>query len=382
MRVKIHQRGLSRAIRAGLLFGFAILAGSSAQAADPRYDRTPPNNRGVIQLVTGGSAGASIRIAEDLASVFDDGATRRLLPVIGRNAIQNYSDLTVLRGIDMAILQADVLDGMRQQRAVTGLENTFTYVTRLYSEEFHLLARDGVNSVADLAKRKVNVDVAGSGTVITAERLFALLGVQVDAQHERQEVALEKLRKGEIDAMAFVAGKPSSLFLGQGNYEGLHFVSIPAPAPVAAVYSAATLTAQDYPGLVKADTPVTTVSVGTFLAAANLAPDSDRNKALNGFVDIVFTQFATLLEPGHHPKWKETDLYADLPGWKRFPAAQQWLDKNKVVAKAPVQDTKAVFKSFIDTRQQAVGSAPSSDARRQELFDEFQKWQASQGQAR
>ncbi len=364
------------------LLGLSVWGAAAAQAADPRFDRSPPNNRGVVQLVTGGSAGASIRIAEDLASVFDDGATRRLLPVIGRNALQNYADLTVLRGIDLAILQADVLDGLRQQRGAGTVDNTFTYIAKLYNEEFHLLARDGINSVADLARRKVNIDVAGSGTVITAERLFQLLGVQVDAQHDRQEVALERLRKGEIDAMAFVAGKPSSLFLGHGQYDGLHFVSIPTPANVTAVYTQASLTNEDYPNLVKADAPVTTVAVGTMLAAANLAPDSDRNKAINSFVEIVFTQFPTLLEAGHHPKWKETDLFAELPGWKRFPAAQQWLDRNKAVPKPKPADTQAVFSRFLNTRQQAIGSAPSSDSRRQELFDEYQKWQASQGQSR
>lgn len=375
VRFRLHPMVLLAAMQLGV-----IVAGSlTANAADPRLDRVA-GNRGIVQLVTGGSAGASTRIGEDLASIFDDGATRRLLPVIGRNALQNYADLTLLRGIDMAFLQADVIEGLRQQRGQAGVETTFTYIAKLYNEEFHLLARDGLNTVADLAKRKVNVDVAGSGTVITAERLFQVLGVQVEATHDRQEVALEKLRRGEIDAMAFVAGKPASLFLGRGQYDGLHFVAIPSSPAIPAIYAAASLTAADYPGLIKADAPVATIAVGTLLAAANLVPDSDRNRAVNGFVEIFFTQFATLLEPGHHPKWQETDLAADMPGWKRFPAAQQWLDKNKAPPKPLPQDTKALFSRFLDTRQQAIGAAPSSDERRQELFDEYQKWQASQGQ--
>src|SRR6266481_5451434 len=72
-------------------------------------------NRGVVELETARAAGISVRIAEDLANVIDDGATRRVLPVIGKGALQNITDLKLLRGIDMAILQTDVLDYARQQ---------------------------------------------------------------------------------------------------------------------------------------------------------------------------------------------------------------------------------------------------------------------------
>src|SRR5207248_3665047 len=57
-------------------------------------------NRGVVELETARAAGISVRIAEDLANVIDDGATRRVLPVIGKGALQNITDLKLLRGID------------------------------------------------------------------------------------------------------------------------------------------------------------------------------------------------------------------------------------------------------------------------------------------
>src|SRR5712672_2836283 len=78
-------------------------------------------NRGVVELETARTAGISVRIAEDLANVIDDGATRRVLPVIGKGALQNITDLKLLRGIDMAILQVDVLDYARQQNLLPGL---------------------------------------------------------------------------------------------------------------------------------------------------------------------------------------------------------------------------------------------------------------------
>jgi hypothetical protein len=45
-------------------------------------------NRGVVEIETTGTAGSSVRIAEDLANLIDDGATRRVLPVVGKSALQ------------------------------------------------------------------------------------------------------------------------------------------------------------------------------------------------------------------------------------------------------------------------------------------------------
>ena len=57
-----------------------------------------------------------MNIAEELGSVVNDGATRRLVPVIGTGSLGNLIDLKLLRGIDMAILQADILDYAREQK--------------------------------------------------------------------------------------------------------------------------------------------------------------------------------------------------------------------------------------------------------------------------
>src|SRR5260370_33344678 len=195
-----------------------------ARAAAP-----PPEvgiNRGVVELETGRAAGISVRIAEDLANLIDDGATRRVLPVIGKGSLQNIVDLKLLRGVDMAILQADVLDYAKQQSLFPGIEFWVTYIAKLYNEEFHLLARQDIKAIADLANQKVNVYLRGAGTAITAGRLFDLLKIAVVATNDDQEAALERLRRGEIAALAFVAGKPAPIFRDVNGEDGLHFLAI------------------------------------------------------------------------------------------------------------------------------------------------------------
>ena len=111
-----------RTITAAIIPALALLSEGPVLA---KTGAPPPElgvNRGVVELETARAAGISVQIAEDLANVIDDGATRRVLPVIGKGAVQNITDLKLLRGIDMAIVQTDVLDYARQQNLFPGIE--------------------------------------------------------------------------------------------------------------------------------------------------------------------------------------------------------------------------------------------------------------------
>jgi TRAP-type uncharacterized transport system substrate-binding protein len=358
------------------LLASAVAVGTwpgSGAAADPRTDAT---NKGIVELETGSSSGISVRIAEDLAGLVDDGATRRVLPVVGRTAAQNVWDLVLLRGVDMAILQTDVLDSIRQQRTFPGIESAFSYVTVLYHEEFHLLARADVKTVSDLAQRRVSVGIRGSGSSVTAERLFGLLKVPAELVYDRPEAALEKLRHGDVEAVAFVSGKPASLFMTIRPDDSLHLLPIPQSPAILDAYVPTTLDSKDYPALIPDDQQVDTVAVGSVLAVAKLPPGTERYKNVVNFVDVFFTEFRSLLEPGHHPKWREVNLAADFPGWSRFPPAQQWLDRNAAVAYQSPQQTLSLFSRFLDARQHVLGSPSMSEQQKQELFDQFQRWRA------
>lgn len=335
-------------------------------------------NRGVVEIETTGSADVSVRIAEDLARLVDDGATRRVVPVVGKGTLQNLADLKFLRGIDLAIVQADVVDYAKDQRLLAGIES-ITYVTKLYNKEFHLLVRPEIRDIADLAKQKVNVGLVDSDTAITASRLFDLLKLNVTATHDSQQVALDKLRKGEIAALAFVAGKPAPLFAGLTSEDQLHFVAVPFTHAASALYAPTRLTAADYPGLVAKDQPIDTVAVGSILAAADLHQIPERYRNVTNFVDAFFTGFQSLLAPGNHPKWQDVNLAASLPGWRRYPPADEWLQRNAQVANIQnVDSLKAMFSRFIDERRLASGGAPMSDQDKANLFQQFQSWRTGQ----
>jgi TRAP-type uncharacterized transport system substrate-binding protein len=349
----------------------SLLDGAAAQSL---ADRT---NRGLVELVTGSADGSAARIGEDLADLLDDGATRRILPVIGKGSQQNLIDLRALRGIDLAIVQTDVLE--RARRPGAGLDASFTYVAKLHNEELHVLAGPAIKQLSDLAGKKVNFGVPGGGTAVTGPAVFDLLKLKVEATSFEQPLALAKLRAGEIAALAYVTGKPAPLFMTLRATDGLHFVAVPLEPQLLSSYVPTRLSPEDYPDLVAAGQSVDAIAVGTVLLAANLLPESERYRNLVQFVDAFFTQFPRLLEAPRHPKWQEVNLAADLPGWRRFPTAESWLKRNAAVPVAAPSEPQLrdIFVRFLDERSRAATGKTLSPQDKEQLFDQFRQWQQS-----
>src|SRR6476646_5168731 len=131
-----------------ILCGALCMAGAAAQSASDFKTRT---NRGAIGIISGGIDGTYIRIAADLAAVLEEPDSLRILPVMGKGSVQNLADLLYLRGIDVGIVQSDVLTYVTRDKSFPGIEKRLQYITKLYNEEFHVLGGPGINSIDDLA---------------------------------------------------------------------------------------------------------------------------------------------------------------------------------------------------------------------------------------
>jgi TRAP transporter TAXI family solute receptor len=367
---------------ATLIFTLTLLLGhverAGAQSPDVLRNRV---NQGTVAIISGGVNGTYIRIASDLAAVLDKGDQLRILPIIGKGSVQNITDLLYLRGIDVGILQSDVLSFSRKENLHPNLAQRIRYVTKLYNEEVHILAGKDIGHLSELTDKKVNVDVAGSGTAMTASTLFDALGLKIETTNFDQALALEKLKNGEIAAMVYVVGKPTDLFRKIEAGDNLHFVQVPLTADLLQTYLPSSLTHADYPGLIRDDQTTDTVAVGAVMAVYNWDPNSERYKRVAAFVDAFFERFGEFLKAPRHPKWQEVNLAAELPGWTRFQPAQDWLDRQTTTAGAgydiALRNSFEEFLAFIN--ESAGGDRPSASTEsRDALFARFLEWRTRQ----
>jgi TRAP transporter TAXI family solute receptor len=327
-------------------------------------------NANTVTLITGTIGGTYVQIGADLASVLDDGNKLRVLPIVGRGSVQSVADILFLQGVDIGIVRADTLDYLERKGFAKDIKKQFTYVTKLYNEEMQIIAPKSVNSLKDLEGKTVSVDLPNGSTFVTVLTVADRLGMKANWVYIEQRIAMEKLKKGEVDAVIVVGGKPYKSVSNFNNDGRFHLVKVDYDKPLQGDYLPATMTSKDYPNLIAEGETVDTIAVPALLAAYNWAPNSERYRKLANFVDAFFTKFPQFQNPPFHPKWREVSLAAPLPGWQRLPAAQQWLDSHGI---EPV--ARGRFDEFL---KQSSASGKLADTDKEALFKQFKAWEAEQ----
>jgi TRAP transporter TAXI family solute receptor len=287
--------------------------------------------------------------------------------------VQNITDILYLRGIDVGIVQSDVLQYIRETGSYPDISNRIAFITKLYNEEVHILTRTDIKAVEDLRGKKVNFANEGSGTYMTASVVFKKLGIDVEITTFDYELALENLKKGEIDALFYVAGKPAPIFSTIKPEDGLQLLNVDLTPELAETYLPGEFTTTDYPGLVPPNQEVKTVAVGAVMAVFNWKRAHGRYNKIKRFVDAFFGNFDQFLQAPRHPKWQEVNLAADVPGWKRFEPARAWLESHQGEATNQVSE----FKTFLETTGQATALSAEDQ---EELFKRFLKWKDTRAQ--
>jgi hypothetical protein len=186
-----------------------------------------------------------------------------------------------------------------------------------------------------------------------------------------QPTAFDLLKRGEISAVVSVAAKPVAVVANFDAGDRFHLLHVPYVDQLADRYFPASLSSKDYPKLLQEGAAVDTLSVGTVLGAYNWPANTDRYKRIARFVSAFFSKFDNFLAAPRHPKWREVNLGAEVPGWKRFPAAQEWLDRNKETA-TTASTNRDGFRRFLNE------SRPGANVDRDELFEEFLEWRKNQ----
>jgi uncharacterized protein len=293
-------------------------------------------NQNTLAIVSGNLNATYLSIGYDLSAVLDDGDNLRILPVVGKGGGQNIRDVRFLKGVDMGITQSIRLNTMQRTREIGSLQDKLVYITKLFNEEMHLIVRadSGITSIEQLRGKTVNFSDIGSGTQLSSRDIFTRLAIPVTEVNMGQVDAFEKLKSGEIAATVLIAGKPAGAMARLRAAEGFRILPAPCPKQLHDEYLPTTITGEDYPLLLEAGQTVESVAVSAVLFTYNWPADSDRYRRIAKFVEAFFPRLVEFHKRPRHPKWRETNLAAVLPGWTRFAPAEAWLRQHRAPAVA------------------------------------------------
>ena len=180
----------------------------------------------------------------------------------------------------------------------------------------------------DLAGKKVNFNTLGTAAAYSGPLIFSRLGIDIDKTFIPHPVALQQMRKGEMAAVVFITSKPVDAFLRGQWDEGFKFLPVAYDRPVRGLLPASRAGSGGVSGAdqVRASalrpspcrrrsSPTTGRSARTATSASRASPT------------ILFSRIDKLQVAGFDAKWKSINLGATVPGLTRFPAAQDWLDR-------------------------------------------------------
>jgi TRAP-type uncharacterized transport system substrate-binding protein len=361
----------------GLLVGAAAVVGQtipkSLQEGGPEEILKQRQNNWTVGVAGGNMDGTYLRFADELGKVLDDGDELRVLPIISRGAAANLQDLLYLRGIDVAFTQSDVFEYFRTQRKTPNLETRVQYIIRLPVAELHVTARADIRTLEDLRGQKVVFGPPGSSPTMTGPIVFPRLGIPVEPVFVDFSTGMKMIRSGEVAGLLGVVSKPVDFWSKIPPNTGLHLLPVPYSKALADLYVIGEFTNADYPNLIPPGERIDTIAVPSVLAVYNWPKGSDRYRRVERFVQYLFNRWDKLTQPPFHPRWRDVNLAATVPGWTRFSVSEEMLQRF-----GQGSTDQAMARDFQTYMTRQVRTAPRNDAERDAVFRQFMLWREQQ----
>lgn len=333
-------------------------------------------NRYTAGFVTGPPYSTEFAMVQDIATVLASGqetgphgeVALRVLPMVGTGGVRNILDLLTLAGADMAIAPVVLVNRLRDAKTFGDIRHKLVYITLLHTEEFHLLVRPEIKSLADLAGKTVSLGEEDSAEDVLGREAFDALGVKINAVNLGLDAALDQLQHGQISAVLLLSGKPIKPLLAlNARLDDIHFLPIPFSQALQRDFLPSKLEHADYPNIIADGQRIETVAIQSALFAYNWPPHSPRYDLLENFTTSFFSRFSEFLGPDHPAKWHEVNLAARLEGWERFRPAGRWLSLQSMGADAGRNGNAG-----------AANPPGNPSEQKEQLFREFLKWRERQ----
>ena len=198
------------------------------------------------------------------------------------------------------------------------------YITKLYDEVFHVIARRDTKSFRDLAGLTVITGPKESGADTSGRTLLNALGLDVKIKNAPWPDAVRKLKDGSVQAIIYPTRAPSKFIRDLSRDSTLHLLNVPITEQALKTYAPARLTSKDYPGFVRSGQAKNTLKMAALLAVLTHQPFEPRSQNIAKFAHMLFVRFNDLRKPGRHAAWRALDPTENVRGWERFGPAGQF----------------------------------------------------------
>lgn len=294
---------------------FSHAGPAMAQRPSARAAFTPDR----VTILTDGirdPASPATRMVTDIAGRSGHGGVR-ILPIAGEGGLANLRDLLLLRGVDLAILDSDILAYLDVTGEYPDARRRVRYVTHLRDQTVYLLARRQFKSLDALRGRRL----AASRGAMTARAIFGLERIAIDLQAVPAGRAPWQPQLGGIDGLVLLSDEIEQTGLDSQLLADFHILPLPLTPALQRAYRPARITAAELQGIERPPGNVDSLSVATLLAVFDWTPQQSRYGSVTKFIKDLYMALPALRDGAAGAPWRQVDVNAQIPGWMRHGAA-------------------------------------------------------------
>lgn len=215
--------------------GGAVMLSSVAQAQDPTFFRIGTGSAGGTYFPIGGTIANGISAPPGSRPCEEGGqcGVPGLIAIAQSTTASVFNNTAVQNGeLEAGMAAADVTRSMYlgEGKFDGKPHEKLRIVANLYPEDLHLVMPKGssINSLADLADKRVGIAQAGSGTQVAVLSMLEAWGVTRDNMEEAElnnSQSAERLADGQLDAYFYAAGWPVSAMVQLSTTKGMELHS-------------------------------------------------------------------------------------------------------------------------------------------------------------
>ena len=266
-----------------------------------------------MRFVTRGESGTYYAFGSTIAQhATNNAAGLEVTGIVGNGSQANIQEMQK-KTAELAFCQSDVMAyayAGTNLFADTGKVDCFSTVAALYMEQVQIVTCDpAIETVADLAGKRVSIGAAGSGVYFNAIDVLGCYGLteaDIIPTYQGFGDSANALKDGQIDAAFVVSGAPTTAIVELATTKTAYLVSIEDAnvdklLQASPYYAKSIIPAGTYNGQT-AD--VTTVAVGAVLLARNDIPED----AIYALVADIFATAEDATASTAHAKYGEISL--------------------------------------------------------------------------